>query len=1074
MKRYLLLLATIFLLPLSMFAQNATSGSIEGTITDANGEPLPGANIVAIHQPTGTRYGTASRTNGDYTFPNVRVGGPYVVQVTFIGFNPQKKEILDVQLGETIQLDFALEEGSLTLDEISVTAQADPVFNSERTGASTNISQREIQVTPTISRSLQDFTRLIPQATGGGSFGGANDRYNNILVDGATLNDVFGLGEGTPGSSAGVASPISISAIAEFNVELAPFDVTNNGFTGGQINAITKSGTNEFHGSAYYQMRNESFIGNYRFEQNGEVELSDDYPSFTEKFLGVTLGGPIVEDKVFFFVSAEFKRESSPLTTGILGSSGANIFPFDVATFNEISSIAQNQYGYDPGGYSLLSLGQDNNKVLAKIDWNINEDHKFTFRYNWVDAVDEGGISRSPFSYSFSNRQWNFNSTQHSLVAELNSTFGNNASNMFRAVYTRIRDSRDVVAQPFPEVSLSLPYEPAEGDFRSIYMGIDRFSQANHLYQDLIEITNDFTYITGDHEITVGTSNQIFIFENLFVQDAWGTYEFRSIEDFRNGDPYSYQYSYLLPGGNRTANFSGIQLGFYAQDEWSVTDYLKLTFGLRADIPFLPDEPTYNAQVSESFPGYSTSRVASGNVLWAPRFAFNWDASQGERTTQIRGGVGIFSGNPPFVWISNQYSNTGADYGRLALFGGDLPDSFRFESDPFNQPSPLNDPSLQGINTTAVNLIEEDFKYPQSLKFNLAVDQELPFGFVGTVEGIYSRMINDVVFRNINLVQVGTSAYGRPIYGDIVFNPRFGNTSGFPTRVDGENFTNVIVLDNTNKGYQFSLTGQLKKQFDFGLNLSLAYTYNRAETVNNGTSSRAISNWQYNENFDVNNPELGTADFERRHRILGQVSYRFDYADRFATTISLIYDGRSGTPFSWIYSGDANGDSRFDNDLIYVPASQDEVVLASNNWDEFNNWIMSNESLREYRGGPVERGTAREPWTNFLDLRVNQEIETFNGQRFEITASMFNVLNFLNEEWGTRRFVSFNNYRAVAFQGYVDQEFIANNPQYNLDSGDVGKPIMSFDPSNVTKDEMFQVSDLASRWQVQLGIRYHF
>ncbi|MDZ7772483.1 MAG: carboxypeptidase regulatory-like domain-containing protein [Balneolaceae bacterium] len=1067
MNRYIILLAAI-LLPIGVFAQGTTSGTIEGIVWDAQGEPLPSANVVAIHQPTGTRFGTATRIDGRYTIKNVRVGGPYEVRVTFVGYNPQRKEIENISLNETVELNFEMEEGSLSLDQIAVTADADPVFNANRTGASTNISRQEIETTPTISRSLQDFTRLNPQVSSGYSFGGANDRYNNILVDGATLNDVFGLGEAVPGSQAGVSSPISIDAIEEFNVDIAPFDVTNNGFTGGQVNAITKSGTNQYSGSAYYQLRNESFVGNYQFDRDGETQNSSDYPSFDESYLGLSVGGPIIEDELFFFVNGEFRRQSSPITTGIAGSGAANEFALGSDPFNEIASIAQNQYGYNPGDYSSpFTTAQDNNKLLAKLDWNINDDHKFTLRYNWVDAVDEEGIFRGSDEYSFSNRQYNFNSEQQSIVAQLQSNFSDNLFNEARVVYTRIRDSRDVVAEPFPEVEISLP--DGQGDFASIYMGIDRFSQANALGQDLIEFTNNLNWIIGDHELTIGTSNQIFTFDNLFVQDAFGTYTFRSIEDFREGDPYSYLHSHLLPGGNERAKFSGIQLGLYAQDQWTVNDDLTLTMGLRADIPILPDDPTYNPLVPEAFSGYSTTRIASGNVLWAPRLGFNWDASGGERTTQVRGGVGIFSGNPPFVWISNQYSNTGADYGRIDLSGGQLPDDFTFQPDPDQQRS-----DLAGVNTSEVNLLEDGFKYPQSLKFNLAVDQDLPWGMTGTIEGIYSKMINEVVFRNINIEQVGTSRYGRPIYGDIVFSPFFGNTSGFPERVS-DDFTNAIVLDNTSKGYQMSLTGQVQKQWENGWRASLAYTYNRAETVNNGTSSRAISNWQYNENVDVNNPGLGTADFERRHRVLGQLSYRFDWADRFATTISLVYDGRAGAPFSWIYSGDANGDGRFDNDLIYVPASADEVVMASGNWSAFDSFISDHPSLDDYRGDHVERGTAREPWSNFLDLRINQEIQTFSGQSVELTASVFNVLNLLNSDWGVQKSINgFNNYQLLAFQGYVDQDFINNNPQYNLGGGDLGKPIMSFDEDNVTDDELYSINDLSSRWQLQLGIRYSF
>ncbi|NGP88679.1 TonB-dependent receptor [Fodinibius halophilus] len=1070
MKRYLSILVAVLLLPMVMFAQGITSGSIEGTVVDTEGEPLPGANVVAIHQPTGSRYGTATRPNGKFTFNSVRVGGPYQIQVTFVGFDAKKKEVPNVQLGETIEVNFTLAEGQLALDEISVVAQVDETFNRDRTGAGTNISSEDMNQTPTLSRSLGDFTRLTPQATGGGSFGGDNDRFNNLLVDGATLNDVFGLGEGTPGSQAGVSSPISIDAIEEFNVDIAPFEVTNNNFTGGQINAVTKSGTNTFTGSAYYQLHNERFVGNYITEDG---QTSEDIETFDEKYLGLTLGGPIIEDKLFFFVNGEFKRETAPITGGIMGSSQDNSFDVPASTFSEIQNIAQNKYNYNPGSFgNNLDQKQDNNKILAKIDWNINQEHKLTFRYNYVDATDNEGIGRGSSSYSFSNRQYNFNSTQNSYVAELNSSFGNNTSNTFRAVYTRIRDSRDVVADPFPQVSIEVPLEDG-GDTGNILMGIDRFSQANALDQDLIEITDNFTYIRGNHEFTIGTSNQIFKFRNLFVQDDFGNYSFEpigepgdpnyvsAVEMFERGNPTYYNYSYLLDDGNRAAEFNALQLGAYVQDKWTVQPNLKLTFGLRVDVPIMPDDPTYNPDVPDAFPGYSTDRVASGNILWSPRFGFNWAPETGEYTTQIRGGAGIFSGTPPFVWISNQYSNTGADYGRVSagFWEANWGDGF-FSPDPNNQPKPGGSNGLPSVETTEVNLIEKDFKYPQAAKFNLAVDQDLPYGVTATLEGVYSKSINAVVYRDINLEQVGTSIYGRPMYGT-VFEGRYNNASENPAYVD-QRFTNALVLDNTDKGYNYTITSELNKQFDWGLRANVSYTYNRSENVNNGTSSRAISNWTYNEAKDKNDPRIGTSYFEQRHRILANVGYTFSWADRFRTTVSVIYDGHSGAPFSWIYDGNANGDSgdgRYQNDLVYVPASEDEIILESNNWNEMNDFIASNSSLNDYRGEIVPRGSARAPWSNFLDLRINQEIETFSGQKVEITASMFNVLNFLNEDWGKREYVSYNTYQPWTIKEYDNA---------------TGKPIISFNPDEVSEDRIYSTSNLGSRWQMQIGLRYSF
>ena len=1068
MKRYLLLFVALLVLPFTVYSQGTTTGSIEGTITDTAGEGLPGANVIAVHIPTGTEYGTSTRVDGRYTLRNVRVGGPYEVRVTFIGFNSQIKEIARVELGERVTLNFELEEGALELGEISVTAVADQVFNADRTGARTNITSEDIANTPSVFRNLGDFTRLTPQVTSGNSFGGANDRYNNILVDGATLNDIFGLGDATPGSQAGVGSPLSIDAIAEFNVDIAPFDVTNNGFTGGQVNAVTKSGTNTYTGSVYFQTRNQNLVGNYEIDG----DTSRDFPDFTERYIGINVGGPIIQDKLFFFVNAEFKRETSPITGGILGSDATNQVNFEPATFDRISNVLQG-YGYDPGAYtSPLDSDQNNDKILAKIDWNINQNHNLSLRYNYVDAIANRGISRGTSSFTFSNRQYNFNSQQNSVVAELTSRISDNAFNEARVVYTAIRDSRDVPSQRFPSVTLSIPYDDDRSGFGTINAGVERFSQANALDQDLIEITNNFTYITGNHELTLGTSNQIFNFDNLFVQDAFGTYTFWSIDDLEAGDPVSYQHSYLLPGGSPTANFTGMQFGFYAQDKWTVNQHLKLTYGLRIDIPVLPDDPTFNPLVPDAFPGYSTDNVASGNILWAPRFGFNWDASQGARTTQVRGGIGIFSGTPPFVWISNQYSNTGVDYGRVDAFNPGRFDDL-FSPDPDNQPIPGENPNLSPIATSEINLIADDFKYPQSLKVNLAVDQELPYGIIGTLEGVYSNTLNDVTFSNINLGQTGESAYGRPIYGDIFFNQNFGNASGSPNRLD-PNFTNAILLDNTNKGYNYSITGELEKRFATGLYTRFAYTYNRAKNVNNGASSRAISNWQFTENVDVNNTRLGTANFERRHRILGILSYRTTYAERFATTFSLVYDGRSGSPYSYIYRGDANADGRFDNDLIYVPAEQGEVVLMSNNWNELDEWISSTDALNDYRGGHVDRNTDREAWTNFLDFKVSQEIQTFGGQSIEFSASMINVLNFLNSEWGVRKGVSFNNHQAMDFWQYVDEDFIADNPGLGLSNADLGKPVVFFDPAEQEDDNKFNVSDFGSRWQMQFSVRYKF
>jgi len=720
-------------------------------------------------------------------------------------------------------------------------------------------------------------------------------------------------------------------------------------------------------------------------------------------------------------------------------------------SLDRIIQIARNQYGYDPGSYNPLSNLTDNLKLLAKIDWNIAPNHHLTFRHNYVDASQDEGITRTSYRFDLSNRRWIFKSVQHSSVLELKSMFGANLFNEARLVYTRVRDKRQVQAQPFPEVNILV-------DNRyNVYMGIDRFSQANALDQDLWEFTDNLTYLRGKHTITVGTSNQLYRFSNLFIQDYYGAYEFDSIADFEIGKPSRYFFSYsLLDDPKPRAEWTAYQIGFYAQDEYQATPYLKVTVGLRVDVPIYPDKPLYNPAVPEAFPGYSTSTTASGNPLWSPRLGFNWDLSKGTRTTQLRGGTGIFSGQTPFVWISNQYSNTGMDFGRVDK--RNLPTGcFVPTPDPAAQPrpgTPLGDQcGLEPITTTEVNLIDKDFKFPQVWRSSLALDQQLPYDLIGTVEVIYSKTINDVVFKNLNIVRTGTTQGGRVLYGDPSFN---GSTERKDPR-----FTNAILLQNTNKGYSANITVGIQRESRAeGLSGSLFYTWNRAENVNNGTSSRAISNWQYNEARDVNNPELGTADFEVRHRILANLSYRVTYQQRFATTVTLLYEGRSGSPFTWIYNGNANADTRRDNDPVYVPASSNEIVFTSDSpggWAELNAFIESEPSLRKYRGQIVPRNSARAPWRNLLDLQVIQEIQTMGTQRLEITATVLNVLNLLNDDWGKIRYAPFNTVRLMDFYGYDDE----------------GRAIVSFRPIE-DRDDLFVTDDLASRWQLQLGVRYTF
>ena len=1120
-------------------AQGITDAALEGVVTDASGMALPGATVMAVHEPTGTEFGTATRSDGRYDLRGLRVGGPYTVTASFIGYRSSSQSGINLALAGTQTADFALAEEAVELGAVEVVAEdAGAAIARTRTGAATNVNEEAIAALPTISRSLADFARLSPLSAGQGSssIAGRNNRFNNIQVDGATLNDVFGLsGSGTPGGSAGT-QPISLDAVEEFNVEIAPYDVRYSGFTGGLINAVTRSGTNDFGGSLRIQTRNDAFVGD--INRDGE---SVPFGEFSEMLYAGTVGGPILRNRLFFFVSGEFTRENFPDNTGVLGSGGANIFPIASTTLDEVLAAAAN-YGFDAGDYSLLSDDRSSNKLLVKLDWNASPQHRLSVRHNLIDAADDQGINRGSTSFDLSNRRYVFRSVQNSTTAQLSSTIGDRAVNEARLVYTRVRDERDVEADPFPEVQIRLT------DFQSVNLGIDRSSQANSLGQDLYELTNNFTFFTGDHTLLFGTSNQLFRFNNVFLQDFYGSYRFSAFEADRDGDganesysavdafrlgrPDLYRFSYAseyvydaqgrlqfvcrdgsdsctdnllvaertaVPGERIAGKVTAAQIGLYAQDEWDVSPDFRVTLGLRLDVPFFPGDAAENpllagttgvrpdgstfdvpaaftAEAYEDFtgqpytgPDYSdlrTSRVPGAALMFSPRMGVNY-RTRGimGQTLQFRGGTGVFSGRPPYVWVSNQFTNTGADIARVntPLNPATLPDGFFPGSgDPADQPRPGVTPGLDPVATTEVNLTADDFRFPQVWRTNVGVDHELGHGFTATLEGLYSNSLNEVTYRNLNLGQVGTAADGRPIYRRGV-NP---------------NFTSVILLDNTDEGYEYSLVAQLQRRVSQGFGGSLSYTHNRAESIQIANNSTAFSNWSLTFATDPNNVELGTSAFEVRHRVLAYATYRTEYADRFSTQLGMVFDTQTGAPYAWVYGNDANGDVANFNDLIFVPERETDVFLTTDNWDLLDAFIEGEAGLRDYRGGIVARNSSRAPWQTRLDLEVNQGITTVRGQRVELELTLVNALNVLNADWGQQRFVPFNDIPVFSFQRYITDADVGSRVAGRVvTTDDIGKPVIGFDQGLVEEalnGDRYDLSDLSSRWQLRFGVRYTF
>ena len=1042
----ILIVAPILVLiqPVPAYAQGITTAALYGRILDDTGAPLPAATVVALHGPTGVSSGVFSRDDGRYNIAGLRTGGPYEIRVSYIGYRPSVLRDITLTMGQSLRADFRLNREVIEAGEITVTAHRDEVLNASNTGTETHVTSIEIARLPSIARSIQDYTRLAPEAAskaGGQSIAGKNNRLNNFQVDGAVLNDAFGLtGEGLPTGQVD-AQPISLDAIEEFQVQVAPFDVRSGGFAGGLINAVTRSGTNRFRGSLYWFGRNESLVG--------DVD-GDEFGDFTDYQLGFRLGGPVARNRAFFFVNGELRRRSSPSSAGPSDSNQPIRFGAGSADLQRIVDIARNRYGYDAGGYDPFSTDTRNEKIFARMDVNLSPGHRLTLRHNLVNGDLDDGLSRGRTLFTLTSNQFKRDNVTQSSVVQLNSTFSGSLANEARISYSRVRDKRSPLAASFPQVQIDLE-EPGGAFLGEVRLGVERFSQANSLDQDTFEFTNDLHLFRADHTITIGTHNEFVSFDNLFIQDFYGAYEFDSIEAFEQGRPARYLLSLSrVPGVEQPrAAWDYAQMGFYAQDAWRVSPRLSLNFGLRADVA--------NDRFARQFAGYRTDRTPGGQVLWSPRFGFNFDAG-GDRGTQIRGGAGVFAGLPPAVWLSNAYSNTGVDFTRIDLATFRDQDVPGFVADPFAQPLPM-DASLTTPQTTEVNVIDPDFRLPRVFRTNLALDRRLPLDLVGTVEVLLARNLDEVRFRNLNIGNdgrpTGTTPDGRPDYGG--------------RKVSGD-FTNVILLENTDRGRQFNLTLRLRKgentSFLPGLFGSVAYVFQDAEDINSGRSSRAISNWQYNETDDPNGDSTATSDFEVRHRVLASGSWRFEIGQGLPTTVSVFYEGSAGDPYSYMYSDDVNGDGIRGNDLAFVPASRSDVSaeVTDEEWRAVDAFIDSDPALSAARGGIVRRNASRSPWRNRLDLRLIQQLPSVRNQHFELTLDVLNLANLINSDWGQSRYVRFDAAGLFNFDGYDEQ----SRPDLDLRVRDANED------GRVDREDVFQTTNLSSRWQVQAGVRYTF
>lgn len=1101
--RKLLGLVALIVLPVLMWGQGVTTSSMNGRVTDQSGKALVGATVVATHTPSGSVYGNNTNGDGYFRIANMRVGGPYTVKVTYVGYDDFMAEGIFLNLGQAYRLDVKVAESGVAIGEVEITSSRSDIFDGNRTGAETVVTEAQINALPTVARAIGDFARLTPQATvreGGDGFSisiaGQNNRYNAVYIDGAVNNDVFGLaGSGTNGGQTGV-SPISLDAIEEFQISVAPFDVRVGGFAGGAINAVTRSGSNNIEASVYGFFRNQGTAGlTPDRPERGKWETDNPGLDYTDEFnladfgattAGFRIGGPIIKDKAFFFLNAELQREETPLpvTGDYIGNSNTD-------DLNQLITKIQS-FGYDPGEYDNARQYLNSNKITAKLDFNLNQNNKLSIRHGYVFAENLEGVRSSSTRIRFLNESEYFVSSTNSTAIELNSIINNEISNNLKVGLTFVRDDRD----PYQgEESKNVgedgdpnyfPYVTILDGAGRITFGSEQFSTANALDQNVITITDNLEIYTGRHNITIGTHNEFFSVYNLFIRQNYGVYEFNDLDDFLGDSlPGEFFRSYSLvdditgDGSAAASEFSGAQFGAYIQDEFQVNPNFKLTGGLRFDLPvYFTDQPENTDFNTNTIPlleaagydllGAQTGQFIDPQLLISPRVGFNWDVN-GAGQTQVRGGIGIFTSRIPLVWPGGAFNNNGR------VVGGDFTTSVRddwfrpytqFNPDWRNQPQAVA--AGAGQPSGQIDLFASNFKVPRILKANLAVDQKLPWGLILSLEGIFNQTLQGVAYQNLNLKPSTENLEGtgddRPI-----FDRR--------DEID-DTYSRIMLGYNVQQGYTYNVSVSLTKPFDNGLSGTIAYSYGDAFSIFDGTSSQNSSQWRGLHSIDGRNFDqaLQRSDFAQGHRVIAGISYALDWnkARNATTTFSIFYEGVSGQPYSYIYSnGDdiQNEDSR-NRALVYVPVDQNDIVLTDPaDWDALNTFIENDAYLSTRRGMYAERNASRTPFASVLDLKVIQDVRFFSGGKthnLQLTVDIFNFTNLINKNWGRRWFIPGGSagYPLMNFDGFQEDALgnETNIPTFSLNNLPDEFPRTDFDDGGIQ----------SSRWQAQFGVRYIF
>ncbi|NAY93395.1 hypothetical protein GTQ34_15905 [Muricauda sp. JGD-17] len=1043
--KYILTTPLLLVCTVIIFAQE-TTGTLQGSLKDIQNNPIPFANIVLTDTETSFNYGAISTANGFYRINNIPPGSSYKITISFLGYTNIEENNLTINLGSTIVKDFILQEKSTALQEVVVTGESTP----KKTGNETLLGRKTIRATPTINRSIQDLTKNLPE-NNLNSFAGASNRFNNLNIDGIANNDIIGFQEpasgasgssanGTPGSLSR-SQPIGLGAVKQVSVKLSPFDVSIGNFNGASINLVTKNGTNTTKAELYGYGNNQNLIGGFAGGAEQEVQ------SFYDVQFGGGIGGAIAKDKLFYYVNFEQALSNFP----VLNAPGSSTSDISLEDVTAIRDGLLNEYDYDPGAFQSADLQTASSKLFARLDYNLSEVHKLTLRNNYVNSFADNLEWNSTF-FNFGNQGYRHSSVANSLALELKSNFRSGSTNKLSLGYNIVKEDRDFEGRVFPHIQI------ATSSAARIFAGTYREASVYNTNFSTLQLADTYTFDIDRHHFTAGIFGQLHDVDYGFLS-AWnGRWEYRSVDDFLSDSPARIRGVYNVNNNSfdfvndsPSATIGVLEAAAFFQDNFRVNDKLEITAGIRVDGQYLTQRLPVSEEVRNT-PEFSRfDNTISTAPQFNPRFGFNYKIDEAGKYT-LRGGTGLFSGRIPYLWFAYSEYISGTEYFNIDL----RPDGAVALTEN------LEDLRSVQPNLTEINLLDPDFSLPRDWKTNIAFRAKLPGQWTVDIEGTYTEVVNGLLFQSLNRqnnMENFSGADNRPYFLEtgnaIKINP---------------NFTNVFLLTNTDKGFRYNLTLGLSKQAD-GYSGYLGYTYGMSKDISSTARSSPAANFEWNQALVGNNPSLSFSNFDLRHKFVSNHSFNLDIGKNGTGFISFLYNGRAGSPFSYVYRGDLNRDGSSRNDIIYVPEDASEInliditdasgnvtVSAAEQWQQLNAFIERDPYLRERRGQVAERNGARTPWNHELDMKLEYGLKLKNGDVLSLSVDMLNVFNFINKEWGRLVFVPNvvnSSFSLLDFRGIEN-----NEPQFQFNIPEGTEPFVT---------DLFN-----SRWRAQFGLKYNF